>query len=71
MVLQELLPIGLGGAAVAILYVYDISYILLAICCLFVVHAISKLWIANQTEQLETETRNNFTAITVTKVDVN
>lgn len=71
MVLQELLQIGLGGAAAVILNFFGISYILLAICCLFIVHAISNLWIKNQTEKKGKETRINLNANTVTKEEVN
>lgn len=63
MALQEILSLGLGGAAVATLYIFNVSYILLAISCLFLVHTTSKLFIREPSEEFEEEKHINIKTI--------
>lgn len=65
---QELLSLGLGGAAIAILYVFGVSFILLLICCLFLIFFISKLWIKNLSTEQTIEENLNLNTHTVAKV---
>lgn len=63
MALQEILSLGLGGAAVATLYIFNVSYILLAISCLFLVHTTSKLFIREPSGEFEEEKHINIKTI--------
>ncbi|XP_071177785.1 interferon-induced very large GTPase 1-like [Mytilus edulis] len=64
MVLQRLLPLGLGGAAVAILYSFDVPYILLVVICLFFIHALSKFWTKKPTVKSKAEDSQNTNTVT-------
>lgn len=61
---KELVPLGLGGAAIAILFTFELSYILLVICSLFLIHASTKLWIEKRTDHLEIQNCINTSTFT-------
>lgn len=62
MTLPEILSLGFGGTALAILYIFDVSYILLAIFSLFVVLTLSKLFTKKPPEQSKKEKDINIKA---------
>lgn len=63
MVLHGSIQLGLGGAAVAILYLFDVSHILLVISCVFLIHALSKLWKKKPTVKLKAEDSKNTNTV--------
>lgn len=67
---QELLSLGLGGAAIAILYVFEVSCILLLICCLFLISFMSNIWIKHVFTEQTREEKLNPNTHTVAEVSL-